>query len=57
MRWLHNLWCPTLKKLMSVEDLTDSVSTKGGNLKKNVYMIRYYDIHTKLFPKHFRYLD
>ena len=49
-----NLWCPTLKKLLSVDELDDNVSTKGGNLKKNVYMIRYYDVNTRLFPKAFQ---
>ena len=49
-----NLWCPTLKKLLSVDELDDNVSTKGGNLKKNVYMIRYYNIHRKLFPSAFQ---
>ena len=29
-----NLWCPTLKTKLSVEDLTDTVSTKGGNVRK-----------------------
>ena len=49
-----NLWCPTLKSKLSVEDLTDNVLTKGGNNKTNVFMIRYYDTHTKLFPKAFQ---
>ena len=45
-----NLWCPTLKKKMSVDELTDTVSTKSGNVKTNVYMIRYYHVETRLFP-------
>ena len=49
-----NLWCPTLKTKLSVEDLTDTVSTKGGNVRKNVFMIRYYDLKTRLFPKAFQ---
>ena len=51
---LTNIWCPTLKKKISVEDLTDTVMTKGGKLKKNVYMIRYYKLTTRLFPKAFQ---
>jgi len=39
---------------MSVEDLDDHVSTKGGKLKRNVFMIRYYNIHRKLFPSAFQ---
>ena len=49
-----NLWCPTLKKKMSVDELTDTVSTKSGNTKTNVYMIRYYHIETRLFPMAFQ---
>ena len=49
-----NLWCPTLKKKLSVDDVTDTVSTKSGNVKTNVFMIRYYHINTKLFPKAFQ---
>ena len=49
-----NLWCPTLKTKLSVEDLTDTVSTKSGNVRKNVFMIRYYDLKTRLFPKAFQ---
>ena len=33
-----NLWCPTLKSKLSVDDLDDHVSTKGGKLKRNVFM-------------------
>ena len=51
---LTNVWCPTLKKKIKLEDLTDTVMTKGGNLKKNVYMIRYYDVSTRLFPSAFQ---
>ena len=51
---LTNIWCPTLKKKVSLEDLTDNVHTKGGNLKDNVFMIRYYHLKTKLFPKAFQ---
>ena len=49
-----NLWCPTLRKRVAVEDLTDTVMTKGGNSKKNVYMIRYYNVNTRLFPQAFQ---
>ena len=49
-----NLWCPTLKKKLSVDELTDTVRTKGGNVKTNVFMIRYYHLKTKLFPKAFQ---
>ena len=51
---LTNIWCPTLKKKLSVEDLSDNVMTKGGKLKKNVFMIRYYQLTTRLFPKAFQ---
>ena len=51
---LTNIWCPTLKKKLSVEDLSDTVMTKGGKLKKNVFMIRYYQLTTRLFPKAFQ---
>ena len=51
---LTNVWCPTLKKKLSVEELTDDVMTKGGKLKKNVFMIRYYQMTTRLFPKAFQ---
>jgi len=65
IRWAHrqglitdemltNIWCPTLKKKLSLEDLTDTVMTKGGKLKKNVFMIRYYQMTTRLFPKAFQ---
>ena len=49
-----NLWCPTLKSKLSVEDLTDTVMTKSGKSKTNVFMIRYYDLKTRLFPKAFQ---
>ena len=49
-----NLWCPTLKSKLSVDDVTDTVMTKSGKSKKNVFMIRYYHIKTKLFPKAFQ---
>ena len=49
-----NLWCPTLKKKLTVDELTDTVSTKSGNVKQNVYMIRYYHLKTRLFPKAFQ---
>ena len=51
---LTNVWCPTLKKKLSVEELTDDVMTKGGKLKTNVFMIRYYQMTTRLFPKAFQ---
>ena len=51
---LTNIWCPTLKKKLSIEDLSDTVMTKGGKLKKNVFMIRYYQLTTRLFPKAFQ---
>ena len=51
---ITNLWCPTLKKKLTVDELTDTVSTKSGNVKKNVFMIRYYHLKTKLFPKAFQ---
>ena len=51
---LTNLWCPTLKRIIKLEELTDTVRTKGGNLKDNVYMIRYYNIDTNVFPKMFQ---
>ena len=51
---LTNIWCPTLKKKLSVDDLSDTVMTKGGKLKKNVFMIRYYQLTTRLFPKAFQ---
>ena len=31
---LTNIWCPTLKKKLSLEDLSDTVMTKGGKAKK-----------------------
>ena len=49
-----NLWCPTLKKKLTIDELTDTVSTKSGNVKQNVYMIRYYHLKTRLFPKAFQ---
>jgi hypothetical protein len=49
-----NLWCPTLKSKLSVDNLDDHVSTKGGKLKRNVFMIRYYHIERKLFPSAFQ---
>ena len=49
-----NLWCPTLKQKLTVEELEDHVSTKSSKLKRNVFLIRYYDIRTKLFPKAFQ---
>jgi len=49
-----NLWCPTLKTKLSVDDLTDNVMTKSGNNKTNVFMIRYYHIEKKLFPSAFQ---
>jgi hypothetical protein len=51
---LTNVWCPTLKKKLSVDDVTDTVRTKGGNVKTNVFMIRYYHIEKKLFPSAFQ---
>ena len=41
---LTNIWCPTLKQKLSLDELTDEVYTKGGNKKDNVYMIRYYQL-------------
>ena len=49
-----NLWCPTLKSKLSVDDVTDTVMTKSGKSKTNVFMIRYYDLKTRLFPKAFQ---
>ena len=49
-----NLWCPTLKVKLSIDDVTDNVLTKGGNNKTNVFMIRFYDIEKKLFPSAFQ---
>mgnify|MGYP003112951066 FL=1 len=49
-----NLWCPTLKTKLSVDSVTDSVMTKGGNNKTNVFMIRYYHIEKRLFPSAFQ---
>ena len=49
-----NLHCSTLGRLVSVDELTDTVQTKGGKTKHNVYMIRYYNINTKVFPKMFQ---
>ena len=46
---LTNVWCPTLKQKMGLDDLTDVVYTKGGNKKDNVYMIRYYQL-SKIIP-------
>ena len=51
---LTNIWCPTLKKKISLDDLTDTVMTKGGNVKTNVFMIRYYHIEKKLYPSAFQ---
>ena len=51
---ITNLWCPTLKKILSIDELSDTVSTKGGNVKTNVFMIRFYHIEKKLFPSAFQ---
>ena len=51
---ITNLWCPTLKKILSIDELSDTVSTKGGNIKTNVFMIRFYHIEKKLFPSAFQ---
>ncbi len=51
---LTNIWCPTLKKKLSLEDLSDTVMTKGGKAKKNVFMIRYYTLTKRLFPSAFQ---
>ena len=51
---LTNVWCPTLKQKMKLEDLTDTVYTKGGNKKDNVFMIRYYHLSKRLFPSAFQ---
>ena len=51
---LTNVWCPTLKQKMKLDELTDVVYTKGGNKKDNVYMIRYYNINKRLFPSAFQ---
>jgi len=51
---LTNIWCPTLKQKMKLEDLTDTVYTKGGNRKDNVFMIRYYHLSKRLFPSAFQ---
>ena len=51
---LGNVWCSTLKRKVTVDELTDSVSTKSGKTKANVYMIRYYNIEKRLFPSAFQ---
>ena len=51
---LTNLWCPTLKRIVDVDELTDTVRTKSGKEKDNVYMIRYYNINKRLFPTMFQ---
>jgi hypothetical protein len=51
---LTNIWCPTLKQKLSLDELTDTVYTKGGNKKDNVFMIRYYHLSKRLFPSAFQ---
>ncbi len=51
---LTNVYCSTLKRHLNINEFTDVVSTKGGKVKKNVYMIRYYKLTTRLFPKMFQ---
>ena len=51
---LTNIHCPTLKRIVGVDELTDTVQTKSGKTKHNVYMIRYYNINKKLFPSMFQ---
>jgi len=39
---------------LSLDELTDTVYTKGGNKKDNVFMIRYYHLSKRLFPSAFQ---
>ncbi len=51
---LRNIYCSTLKKSLTVDELTDTVLTKGGKTRHNVFMIRYYNIKKRLFPAMFQ---
>ena len=51
---LRNIYCSTLKKSLTADELTDTVLTKGGKTKHNVFMIRYYNIKKRLFPAMFQ---